>query len=304
MNCLLLLVAGAITAMAQESEDWEKLAQQAAERMDADDLTGAEALCRDALQKAQRQLGADHPQLVSLSTQFGGILHVEGRDAEAEPVLRRALEIAYASGEARLLAIALNALGNALHGEGQAARAEPVLRRSLALFEESEGIDASDTAKAANNLATVYSDTGQYEQAEKQLNVALSFYQKHLGSFPVAFATSLRNMFVVLMAQKRMAEAESYLARAVAIGSMAFPESMKMMDLRMAQALLEARRGKFQNAAHLLKQVIATQERMRVPPRELAQSLILYSAVLRHLHQRTEARQIEKRGMLILKSLP
>jgi tetratricopeptide (TPR) repeat protein len=303
MNSLLLLAAGAIAATAQESVRWEELAHQAAERSEAEDVQGAETLSRQALRMAELELGADHPQLIPLSTQFAGILHRQGRDAEAEPLLRHAVAMANAAGDPKLLGIALNALGNALHGEGQAARAEPVLRRSLALFEQSEGKDALDTAKAANNLGTLYSDTGQYERAEREISFALSFYEKHRGSFPALFTISLRNMFVILLAQRRMEEAESYLKRAEAIASSEFPESRKMAALRFDEAVLNARRGKFQEAADLLQQVVEMQERLLGSQhRELARSLMIYSEVLRRLHHRTEAQQLKKRGTLILQS--
>jgi tetratricopeptide (TPR) repeat protein len=300
---LLLLAACAIVAAGQESARWEELAHQAAERCEAEDVRGAETLSREALRMAESELGADHPQLIPLSTQLAGILHTEGRDAEAEPVLRHAVAMANSSGDSKLLGIALNALGNALHGEGQSARAEPVLRRSLALFEESEGKDALDTAKAANNLGTLYSDTGQYQKAEKEVIFALSFYEQHNAAFSSELMISLRNMFVILLGQRRLEEAESYLKRAEAIANREFPESRKMADLRFDEAILDARRGKLQEAADLLYQVIAMQERLLGSwHRELGRSLIVYSAVLRRLHHRNEAQRMKDRGTMILKA--
>lgn len=289
---------------AQNARSWDTLVNLAEQREAADDLAGSEALCREALESAERQLGTEHPQIVPLSTQLAAILHGEGRDADAEPMLRHALAIANLVGDQKLLGIALNGLGNALLGEGETARAEPVLRRSLAMFQQAEGTDALDTAKAANNLATVYCDSGQYEQAEKEMGVALTFYERHPSSYPVLFAMTLRNMFVVLLQQHRAVEAESYLVRALDIGNSSFPNSRKMADLRFAQAVFNARRGKWQEAASLLRQVIEVQERLlgaRHPL--LAHSLLTYSEVLRRLHQRGEARRAQLRGTLILKSL-
>jgi tetratricopeptide (TPR) repeat protein len=267
-------------------------------------MAAAESLRWQALRSAQMHLGDKSPALVLLSTQLGATLHMMRRDAEAEPVLRGAVEIATDAGDAKLLGIALSGLATALAGEGEQARAEPVMRRSLALLERSEGEDTLDTANAANNLAVLYCDTNQYPEAEEEMKLALSFYESHFVGLESSVAMGLRNMFVILFKQRRTAEAEPYLDRALAIGVKIFPPGRKLAELQFAQGLLQESRGRFQEAAATLQHVIEVQERVLGSNHpQLAHSLIAYSAALRHLHRRSEAKEAQKRGSLILKSL-
>jgi tetratricopeptide (TPR) repeat protein len=133
--------------------------------------------------------------------------------------------------------------------------------------------------------------------------LALSFYETHYRSLDTTLAMGLRNMFVILFKQQRIAEAEPYLTRALEIGERVFPQSWKMAQLRFGQALLEQSRGKFQESATILRQVIDLQERILGSEHpELARSLLAYSFALRHLHRRNEAHEAQKRGDSILKS--
>lgn len=292
-----------LTVLAQGQDPWTILTKQADERQAAEDLDHSAALRWEALHCAEKQLGENSIELVFLSTQLGATLHLKGQDAEAEPVLRHSLEIAKTSGDEKQIGVALNALGSALSGQGEKDRAEPILRRSLALLQKAEGDRALDTANAANNLAALYSDIGEYSEAEETMKFALSFYEDHPNSVPTILAMGLRNMFVIIFKQRRVAEAEPYLMRALAIGEKCFPQSRRMGELKFADGLLETSLGRFQQAAATLKQAIEIQERLLgAQSPELAHTLIAYSDALRHLHRRGEAHDAEKRGNVILKS--
>jgi len=190
-----------------------------------------------------------------------------------------------------------------LSGEGQKARAEPALRRSVALLEESEGEDGLNTARAANNLATVYLDTQQYAKAEAEMTRALPIYEKRLGTYDPETAQAYSNMFTILVAEHRAAEGEPYLRRALATGEMLFPRSLQMANLQICLAALEESREHYKEAALLLEKAIKTQEKVLGPEHpDLAGTLAGYSNVLRHLHQKTEAKNAQNRANMILKS--
>lgn len=296
MFVLLVVVLSAVFAIGQP---WVELARGASQRQNADDLPGAEALRREALQLAEKQLGTEDKQLTPLLGDLAMSLHFEARDAEAEPIAHRAFFIAKESGDRRLTGLMLNILGVVLSGEGQKARAEPVLRRSVALLQP----DSLDFARAANNLATLYLDTHQYAKAQQEMALALPVYERHLGPNDWEFAVALGNMFTVLASDHRAAEGEPYLRRALAIGEIAFPRSLKMANLQLCLAALEESRDNFKAAAHLLEQAIATQERVLGPEHpELAHSLVGYASVLRHMHQKTQAKNALHRANMILKS--
>jgi tetratricopeptide (TPR) repeat protein len=230
-------------------------------------------------------------------------LHAEGRDQAADPLARRAVAIAEQDGDRRVLGAMLNALGVVLAGEGERVRAEPVLRRSVALLEEAEGADALEVAQAANNLATVYADTRQYPLAERELARALPVYEKVLGSEHPLYAMASSNMFTILYQQHRVSEGEPYLLRALAVGEKKFPDTLKMADLRQCLAALEMSREHYKEAAKLLEQVIATQEKLLGHDHpQLALTLENYAAVERRLHHKSEAKSAHDRASFIQKS--
>jgi tetratricopeptide (TPR) repeat protein len=298
MSILHLVVFGAVFAIGQN------LGQLAAERQAADDFAGAERLRREALRLAEQEYRPDDKRLAAPLTDLALSLHFEGRDAEAEPLARRAVLIAEQSGGRTLLGATLNGLGVVLAGEGQRARAEPVLRRSVALLEETRGGDSFEVAQATNNLATLYADTHQYPQAEHEMARVLPVYEKHLGPQHPLYAMALNNMFTILYQLHRTSEAEPYLRRALAVGERAFPDSLNMARLWQGLAALEVSRENNKEAARLLEKVIATEERLLGPQHpELAQALENYAGVLRHLHQKNEARNAHNRALLIQKSL-
>jgi len=290
MSFLLLVVFSAVFATGQT--------------LDTDELGATESLRREALRQAEQKYGHDDKRLAPALTNLALALHARGRDAEAEPFARRSFFIAEQSADRALMGATLNGLGVVLAGEGDKARAEPVLRRSVALLEEAEGAFTFHGAQAANNLATVYSDTGQYALAEKELARVLPVYETSMGPESPHYAMAMNNMFTVLFAQGRVAEAEPYLRRALAIGEKKFPGTLNMARLLHCLAALEASRENNKEAARLLAQVIATEERLLGPQHpELARALENYAGVLRHLHQKTAARNAHNRALLIQKSL-
>ena len=159
-------------------------------------------------------------------------------------------------------------------------------------------------AHATNKLATLYADTHQYPQAEHEMARVLPVYEKHLGPQHPLYAMALNNMFTILYQLHRTSEAEPYLRRALAVGERAFPDSLNMARLWQGLAALEVSRENNKEAARLLEKVIATEERLLGPQHpELAQALENYAGVLRHLHQKNEARNAHNRALLIQKSL-
>jgi len=304
MNALLLLVLGAVLGTAETLGPWEGFSRIADDLQANDHFQAAETVRREALQLAEKELGLADKRLAPLLGKLAILLHLEARDAEADPLARRELLIAEEADDPFLIGVALNTLGVVLAGEGEPARAEPVLRRSVAILEQSQGLDSLDAAKAANNLATLYLDTHQYAKAEQEMARAMPVYEKHLGLDNPEIALASGNMFTVLTRQNRSIEGEPYLRRALAIGEKAFPNSLKMAHLEHCLAVLEESRGHFQESARLLQKVIATQERLLGPDHpEVGRALADYSAVLRRMHQKTEAKNAQNRSNAILKAV-
>jgi len=299
-----LIVFSAVFAFGHGTGPWEGFSRQADERQAIDDLRTAETLRREAIRLAENELGLVDKQLVPLLVNLAVLLHFEAKDSEAEPVTRRALAIAEQANDAALKGISLNALGVVLSAEGDRSHAESFLRRSLVLMEDAEGPDSLNAAKAANNLASLYCDTRQYAKAERQMERALPVYEHHFSSDDPALVLALSNMFTALAGLNRDAEGEVFLRRALAIAAKNFPHSLKMANLQHSLASLEAKHQNFPEAGRLLETVLNTQERLLGPDHpDLGRTLVEYSAVLRHMHLNTEAKNAQNRANLILKSV-
>lgn len=293
-------VAGADITPAGNTQ-WVEPSTAAQQHDDTPDLSTAEHLRRDALRSAEQTLGPDHKQVAVLLSNLGATLRLEGRYQDAYALSLRALAIAKASGDQRLLAAVLNGLGLALWNEP--ARAEPVLRRSLALYEQVGGDDRLGIAKIENNLASLYSNEHQHAKALELMTRALPLYEIYLGPEDPSLALALGNMFAILSEQHRAEEGEPYLRRALTIGEKVFPQTAAMAKLQVCLAALELSRGNLQESARILQSAIALEERTLGPAHpEVARSLGYYSLTLRRMHEKTAARQAENRARAILRA--
>ena len=288
---------------AQDFRLWATLSNLALTRQEQDDFATSEKLYRRVLELRERFLPPESAQIASSLNNLGATLHAAGRDTEADPLLRRALLIAENAHDDIATAATLNTLGLVLMTLGENARAEPVLRRAIALFEKAGGPDSLDAARAANNLATLYQRQGEFGKAEEQERRALPVYEKSLPPDHFLVATVHSNMFAILGAQKRFDEGEPHLRRALEIAERAAPSEMRMQQIRLNLAALEASRGNWRAAATVFEQVIAAQERLLGPNHpSLAQALASYSDALKHLNHKAEAKQAQRRADAIIKS--
>jgi CHAT domain-containing protein/tetratricopeptide (TPR) repeat protein len=119
---------------------------------------------------------------------LGSVLQAQGKYAQAEPLVRQALEMRqalypkaqYPQGHPDL-ARSLNDLGGLLWERGEYGKAEPLLRRALemtqALYPKAQYPQGHpDLARSLNNLAFVLQAQGEYAQAEPLVRQALEMY--------------------------------------------------------------------------------------------------------------------------------
>jgi tetratricopeptide (TPR) repeat protein len=76
----------------------------------------------------------------------------------------------------------LNNLASLYQAQGKYAEAEPLLQRALAIREQQLGPDHPDTATSLNNLAGLYQDQGRYAEAEPLFQQALAICEQQLGA--------------------------------------------------------------------------------------------------------------------------
>src|SRR5262249_16834452 len=137
----------------------------------------AEELLRQAIASQDEILPADHPELVKFRVMLARVLRDEGRYAEAEEVVNKALH-AY---------------------EG--------------LF---EGKDNVFTARAKVVLGTIKRQNGQYEEAATLLETALKTETETLGTNSLEVAEIKRELSKVKFDQGKVQESESLLKDALA----------------------------------------------------------------------------------------
>jgi tetratricopeptide (TPR) repeat protein len=286
-----------------DSRLWASLSNVAYVIGEQGDLPGAEKLYRRVLELREKHLGPRHLDVASTLNNVAGILRQQGRYSDADALLRRALEIAEPSTDLRLTATILNTLALTLMDLHETARAEPVLRRSRALFEQVAGVDSLEVAKSTTNLANLYRQHNQAARAEVEQRRAIAIIEKQLGLEHPLLATACNNLFTILSLQDREEEGEPYLRRAIALGERAFPSGAPMLQIRANLATLEARRGRYPEAARILEEVIAAQERLLGSDHpSVGSSLARYSEVLKKLHQNGPAKRAQERANAILKS--
>ena len=115
---------------------------------------------------------------------LGQLLQATNRFEEAEPLMRRALEISKASfGEHHPdVAICLNNLGQLLKNTNRFEEAEPLLRRALEISKASFGEHHPDVAICLNNLGQLLKNTNRFEEAEPLIQQAVRIGQHWTAS--------------------------------------------------------------------------------------------------------------------------
>jgi tetratricopeptide (TPR) repeat protein len=160
-------------------DNWNQLNSQANELYRQGEIAAAIPIAQQALELAQKSFLVPNQDLEASSLNTLGVLYTaEGRLAEAEPLLDRALAIceelfgnSLRDGKAERphegLATCLNSLAELYKAQGRWAEAEPLYKRALAIFKELSGERPNvSVAVTLNNLAGLYELQGRSPEAE------------------------------------------------------------------------------------------------------------------------------------------
>ncbi len=115
----------------------------------------------------------------------------------------------------------LNMLGELYRLQGRYSEAEPLLKRSLEMREKKFGADDLKIAESLNNLAALYSNLQRYDEAETLLKRSLAILENTLGPDHLSVARSLNNLASIYRILGRFDDAVPLLMRAqeIAINS-------------------------------------------------------------------------------------
>jgi tetratricopeptide (TPR) repeat protein len=164
---------------------------------------------------------------VRLLNDIAQLFRGQARNLEAEPLIRRALEIDENSfGPAHPnVAIRLNNLARLLQDTNRLTEAEPLMRRALEIGEKSFGPEHPKVAIRLNNLAQMLQDSNRLAEAEPLMRRALEIQEKSFKPDHPKLATYLNNLARLLQVTNRLAEAEPLLRRALDIDEKSFGQN-------------------------------------------------------------------------------
>ncbi len=228
----------------------------------------------------------------------GNMLFIQGRYADAEDALRRALKLSedVLGPEHRDIAPSLNNLAAVYWTEGRYSDAEIMYKRVLAINEKSVPLDDPNLATTLDNLGLVYSDEGRYSEAEPLHERALAIYEKALGPDHPEVATCLVNLSAVYRAQGRYGDAETLLKRALAIREKV-GESLGATDINNLAEVYQDE-GLYVDAERLLKRALKIRENELGPDHaDVAQSLNNIAELYREEGRYREAEAMQRRAL-------
>jgi CHAT domain-containing protein len=141
------------------------------------------------------------------------------------------------------VATLLNNLGQVDKVQGRYAEAEPLIKRSLAIREKVLGRDHPDVARSLNNLADLYERQGRYADARPLYLRALSIREQAVGRDHPDTAMSLNNLASFYQAQDRTADALPIVERTIANGHSQLRVALSVLSAAQRQQLLPTERA-------------------------------------------------------------
>ena len=161
---------------------------------------------------------------IALRLKIAAVLMDLARWKESEDQQRHALAEATALANSELIAWALNDLAQLLQDTNRLGEAEPLMRRALEIDKAAFGEQHPTVATDLNNLAALLQDTNRIEEAEPLMRRALEIDKAAFGEQHPNVAVCLNNLARVLQDTNRLGEAEPLMRRALEIDKAAFGE--------------------------------------------------------------------------------
>jgi len=262
---------------------------------------GAETQLRLAVAEAETAA----PSLLAWAlSSFALLLQETNRLAEAEPLVRRALELDEKSfgPDHPSFALGLNNLAALLMATNRLEKAEPLMRRALAVDEKSFGPDHPNVATDLNNLALILLHTHRLAEAEPLLQRALALDERSFGHDHPNVAIKLNNLAQLLKATNRPAEAEPIMRRALAQDEESFgPDHPKVATRlnNLAQLLQDTNR--LAEAEPLMRRALELDEKSFGPDHpNVAIDLNNLALLLQDMKRLSEAAPLMHRAIEIL----
>ena len=223
----------------------------------------------------EERLGPNHPDTATSLNNLGSLYRKLGLYHEAEPLLKRALDIREKMGtEHTDTATSLDNLALLYDAQGRYTDAEPLYKRALDIDEKVSGPEHPNTATSLDNLAKLYVAEGRYPEAEPLYKHALDIREKVPGPEHPDTAISLNNLAALYYAQGCYTDAEVLYKRALDIYEKVLgPEHPDTAASLNNLALLLYVQGRKPEAEPLLKRALDIREKMGTEHPDTATSL-------------------------------
>ena len=207
------------------------------------------AFLRDTLESV-----GDAEERIAQRLRIATVLMDLARWEECEEQQRQALAEAAALADSKLVAWASNDLSQLLHRTNRLGEAEPLMRRALDLGESTFGRQHPTVATRLNNLGCLLRDTNRIEEAEPLMWRALEIDEANLGKQHPNVAIRLNNLATLLQNTIRIEEAEPLMRRALEIDVAAFGEQHPNVAIRLSNlAMLLTNTNRFEEAEPLMR---------------------------------------------------
>ena len=172
---------------------------------------------------------------------IAAVLEELARWKESEEQQRRALAEATALANAKIVAVVSNDLAALLLNTNRFGEAEPLMRRALEINESAFGNQHPTVAICLNNLAALLLNTNRLGDAEPLMRRALEIDEAAFGNQHPTVAISLNNLATLLHATNRLKEAEPLMRRSLDIlGSFGRQTGHEHPQLQSAKANYQA----------------------------------------------------------------
>jgi eukaryotic-like serine/threonine-protein kinase len=178
----------------------------------------AERLLQRALEERERS-GANRGEIGNNLDNLGDTVRYRGKFAQAEPMLRRALEMRREAfgPESKEAAQSMNNLALVLEEQNKLDQAEQLEREALRIRRKVTGERSTETANSWMNLGIILRTRGRLSESEAPMRLSLEIRRERLGNDHPNIAVSLATLANSLAAMGRNEEAETLLREALAI---------------------------------------------------------------------------------------
>jgi len=200
--------------------------------------------------------------------------------------------------------VALRGLGVTYSEMGDTARAEPLLRRALARFEATPAL-STQYAETLVALGTVYAQDRKPALAEEAFNRALKTSQGIAADDSVT-AQTLQLLAALLVRENRFPEAVEYAKRAFQIAQATLGEVGPSVASALGGiAFVEAKSGDFHDAEKHFGEALRMLREIGLDNSDVSCLLMTqYASVLRKLHKRAEAKDLEAQAKAFRSATP